>query len=714
MAKVTLLGTGPLPIEESSYIYSSSNRTWQLARGLLDHGHRVHVIAFRPTRTREGQRIVDPDHRTYQEGSFTLDSVEEVLHFRNRDFMRERISSAGTELLVGVNSFPAAIAAGLELDLPFWADLNGFGMGEVQIRAHLTGRDDAILEGWREETRSLCRADVFSAASHPQRHALIGELASIGRLRAATCGYEFIHVIPVGREDLPPAPVECELRDTLGNEAFIALWVGCYNYQFDIDTLFKGLEMAMSANPHIHFASSGGRVDGHNETTFARFLDQVRQSRHHERYHFPGWLPWPEFDALLRAVDVGVSMDIPCYETELGARNRLTEMFRVGLPAVITSGPEIALDVSRGGAGWSVPPGDAEAFCQALLEAADNREECRRRGKTARAIFEKCYTLEASLAPFLKWADSPWVAPDRGLAPLINANPPAADIQLNEIPELILHCGIPRLDSARKISEALFFHRMEIESKRFLHRNRDLLNNVEAMWRDDPMQQWDQQWIHPYIAEQVKAHLSRQPHQEKKLLWISEGISFLPFSLNRLHPQLRVCCSSPAPAVEEPMQRIIEQEGQPVECHCGSLESIGFPPGCFDLIAVPRIPVKGSGIAAWLDEAHRILRVGGCLILAIDVSWNRDRQVPDRQAGEIIQALRQRFETEGREVSLEAEILSGAILTESLSESFAWSEEAEDRSRWKRIRQCLGLLPDRKSQTEKAFCCLTFRKGKPA
>ncbi|MBK7494361.1 MAG: hypothetical protein IPI28_02725 [Candidatus Omnitrophica bacterium] len=100
--------------------------------------------------------------------------------------------------------------------------------------------------------------------------------------------------------------------------------------------------------------------------------------------------------------------------------------------------------------------------------------------------------------------------------------------------------------------------------------------------------------------------------------------------------------------------------------------------------------------------------------MAIDVSWNRDRQVPDRQAGEIIQALRQRFETEGREVSLEAEILSGAILTESLSESFAWSEEAEDRSRWKRIRQCLGLLPDRKSQTEKAFSCLTFRKGKPA
>ncbi len=419
MRTVTILGTGPLPVEHDNYIYSSSNRTWQITRALLDAGHRVHVIAFRPTRTRDGERLLDTEHRVYTEGVFSLDSVEEVTHFRNDDFLRDRIRAVGTNLLVGVNSFPAGRACELGLDLPLWADMNGFNMGEVQIRAHLTHNDDAIPHGWREESRALARADVFSAASARQRYALIGELASVGRLRAVTCNYEFVHIIPVGREDPPPAQVQCELRDRLGREAFLALWVGCYNYQFDIDTLFEGMEQAMAANPCIHFVSTGGKVDGHNEITFARFQERVNQSPFKDRYHFMGWLPWDEFDALLRAADVGVTMDIPCYETELGARNRLTEMWRVGLPAVTTPGPEIAEDVCAEGAGWVAAPRRAESLAQALLAAAGDRPECRRRGAVARALFESRYTISASVAPLIRWVNSPWRAPDHGLPPLL-------------------------------------------------------------------------------------------------------------------------------------------------------------------------------------------------------------------------------------------------------------------------------------------------------
>lgn len=419
MRTVTILGTGPLPIEQDNYIYSSSNRTWQLARALLDAGHRVHVIAFRLTRTREGQRILDTELRPFVQGDFSLDSVEEVTHFRNDDFLRERIRAVGTDLLVGVNSFPAGRACELGLDLPLWADMNGFNMGEVQIRARLTHNDSAIAHGWREESQSLIRADVFSSCSARQRYALIGELATIGRLRAVTCGYEFVYVMPEGREDLPPAKASCELRNQLGQEAFLALWVGCYNYQFDVDTLFEGLELAMAADPKVHFASTGGKVDGHNETTFVRFQERVQRSPHRDRYHFVGWLPWDEFDALLRAADVGVTMDIPCYETELGARNRLTEMWRVGLPAITTSGPEIAEDVGLGGAGWVVKAGSAESLAKALLAAVGDRGECRRRGALARGLFETRYTLSVSVAPLIRWAESPWTAPDHGQSPLL-------------------------------------------------------------------------------------------------------------------------------------------------------------------------------------------------------------------------------------------------------------------------------------------------------
>ena len=419
MTKIAILGTGPLPIEQDNYLYSSSTRTWLIAKALLEEGHRVHVIAFRPTRTREGVRINDTEHRQYSEGLFSLDSVEELTHFRNDEFLKDRVTEFGAEGLVGVNTFPSSRAASLDLPLPVWADMYGFGMGEVQIRGYLTDNDEAVAQGWSDELPSLIQADCFSAASNPQRYALIGELAAIGRLRSVTCGYEFVHVIPTAREDPPPSQVRPKVLDELPAGARIALWVGCYNYQFDTDTLFRGMEQAMDQSEDLHFVSTGGQVDGHNETTFANFKARVDQSRHKERFHFVGWLDWEEFDGLLRSADVGVTMDIPCYETEIGARNRITEMMRVGLPAISTRGPEIASDLETHSAGWLVDPGEANGLAETLVKALSDPDELKRRGENSRQVFERFYTISAVSKPLLAWAKNPAFAPDHGLPPLL-------------------------------------------------------------------------------------------------------------------------------------------------------------------------------------------------------------------------------------------------------------------------------------------------------
>ncbi|MCB9769876.1 MAG: glycosyltransferase family 4 protein [Candidatus Omnitrophica bacterium] len=419
MTKIAILGTGPLPIEQDNYIYSSSNRTWQIAKALLEEGHRVHVISFRPTRTKDGVRINDTELRQYSEGEFTLDSVEELTHFRNDGFLRDRIEASGSEAVVGVNVFPASRSAALEPAIPFWADMNGFGMGEVQIRGFLTGNNQAVAQGWVDELPCLVRADCFSSASGPQRYALIGELAAIGRLRPETCGYEFVHVIPEGREDPPPSGVRPTVLDQLPEGAQIALWVGCYNYQFDTDTLFEGMERAMDRSANLHFVSTGGQVDGHNETTFARFKKQVDGSRHKDRFHFVGWLPWDEFDGLLRTAHLGVTLDIPCYETEIGARNRITEMMRVGLPVLSTRGPEISWDLEKHSAGWLVDFSDPDQLEERLVEALSDPAELERRAKNSRKVFEKFYTLSAATAPLLAWAKNPQFAPDRGMRPLL-------------------------------------------------------------------------------------------------------------------------------------------------------------------------------------------------------------------------------------------------------------------------------------------------------
>jgi glycosyltransferase involved in cell wall biosynthesis len=429
MKTIAILGTGPLPIERESYSYGSSNRTWHFAKGLLDRGYRVHVIAFRLMRVENGREISDPEHRKFEEGAFTLDSIDAVKHFYNDDFLKARIREAGAEILIGVNNCPAARLGSLELDLPLWADLNGYNMGEVQARAKMTGDESAIPHGWYEGLPALCRADVFSAASHPQRYALIGELGAIGRLSGATCGHEFVYVIPNGREDVPPPQGVSEIRTQLGIEAVLALWIGSYNYHFDVDTLFEGIDAAMNEFPQLHFVSTGGKVDGHNELTFETFRGRIANSPNRDRYHFLGWIAQEEFERVLRDADFGVSLDHPCYETEIGARNRLTDMMRAGLPMISTEGPEISQDLETYEAGWRVPKRETNAFVSALEEACASREERERRGRNARGVYELKYTLEASLKPLLDWVENPTLAPDRGRRPLLLPPPPGAPPQ---------------------------------------------------------------------------------------------------------------------------------------------------------------------------------------------------------------------------------------------------------------------------------------------
>lgn len=426
MKTIALLGTGPLPIENESYSYGSSNRTWHFAKGLLDRGHRVHAIAFRLMRVENGKEISDPEHRRFKDGDFTLDSVDTVRHFYDDSFLRERIRESGAEILVGVNTFPSARVGSLDLDLPFWADLNGYNMGEVQVRARITGDEGAIPHGWYEGLAALCRADVFSAASGPQRYALIGELGAIGRLSGVTCGHEFVYVVPNGREDCPPPEGPSEIRKRLGKDAALGLWIGSYNYQFDVKTLFEGIESALQKFPYFHFVSTGGKVDGHNERTYSDFRSWVEASPNRDRYHFLGWIPQEEFERVLRDADFGVSLDIPCYETEIGARNRLTDMMRAGLPMISTEGPEVAEDLETFEAGWRIPPRDTEAFRTALGTAITLAEERERRGRNARSVFERKYTLEASLQPLFRWVERPVLAPDRGKPPLL-LPPPASN-----------------------------------------------------------------------------------------------------------------------------------------------------------------------------------------------------------------------------------------------------------------------------------------------
>lgn len=409
--RVLIVGIGPIPLENPNFQHGTCLRTWQLTKTLHNDGHDLFLICFRVTgspgaKDRSARKEIHRDRLRY------LSLTEE--EFIYLPLIRQYYEEFRPDCVVATNTYPSSILAQLDPEVPFWADVNGYFMGEGQAKAARYEDDHYVKYHWDILLPALLNGDRFSVTSTPQKSVLIGELDQAGRLNRHTFGYEFVGVIPTGREPSEPRPSEPQLRGSLvPPDAFLVLWLGGYNLWYDMETLFAGLERAMSQNPHVHYVSTGGTLEGQDDYSFGRLRAMIERSPHRERYHFLGWVAFDRLDALCCECDVGLNVDAACYEAVFGARNRITDMMRVGLPVVTTVATEIGQVVAAEQCGWGFPVGDADAMAQAILCAADHREELRHRGEKARRYFERHYTLGESGRPLREWlAGSPSKAPD--------------------------------------------------------------------------------------------------------------------------------------------------------------------------------------------------------------------------------------------------------------------------------------------------------------
>jgi len=191
---------------------------------------------------------------------------------------------------------------------------------------------------------------------------------------------------------------------------FRLLWVGGYNTWVDEETLFAAVEGAMAKNADIYYISTGGEIEGLDDSTYARFRAKVAKSEFKERFIFLGWIETAQIPSLYLSVDAGINVDLLCVETETGARNRINEMMKFGLPVITTLGSEIASEVGRAGAGLTVTSGDISGLTAAILEMAVDQKDYGQKG--ARYIEEKC-NYRVLTQPLVEWLGSAAPAPDR-------------------------------------------------------------------------------------------------------------------------------------------------------------------------------------------------------------------------------------------------------------------------------------------------------------
>ncbi len=411
MKPILVLGIGPLSIDDSQKFHSGGNRAWHLTKPLLDEGLDVVLICMRITDKKAQER---PKEERRQQGTLTYYSVDELTCFADDAYLRAKIEEHNPCAIVGACSYPAARAALVAGTLPVWADIHGYPMGEAQAKAYHYLEPGFIHHFWNIHRPALFRADRFSITSERQRFALIGELGTMGRLNGNIFGENLVETIPIAWDPQTPFHPRTRSKD----DPFYVFFSGGYNLWCDVDTLFKALETAMERDSRIHFLSTGGAIDGHDEKTYPRFQAQIERSRFRDRFDLRGWVSRDELEQCQKQAHLGINVDLDCYETVIGARNRITEFMARGIPALTTLGTEISQILFYKGGVLTAPINDPTILANEMILAANHPDKMESMARQARQLFEQHYTYQTTTIEYLKWCQSPVHSRDFGKEPI--------------------------------------------------------------------------------------------------------------------------------------------------------------------------------------------------------------------------------------------------------------------------------------------------------
>jgi len=105
-----------------------------------------------------------------------------------------------------------------------------------------------------------------------------------------------------------------------------------------------------------------------------------------------------------------------CPETEIGARNRINEMLRHGLPVISTIGAEITHILKSHHAGVICESRNSDDLSHSILALAQDKEKRESIKKEGETLIKTRFSATITQKPLLEWLKSPARAPDNGKA----------------------------------------------------------------------------------------------------------------------------------------------------------------------------------------------------------------------------------------------------------------------------------------------------------
>lgn len=414
--RILILGHSPLPYENVSKIHAPGGRTWHFTKTALDLNSNVLLIAARIPNIYDKNM----DSITFErKGNLDYYSVENII-FEDKKWLKEKISAFNPDCVVGVTAYPASVAADLDLDIPFWADIFGSIMAEAQAKAFVYNDNSYLHHFFKMESKVLGKADIFSVVSESQGFGLVGELGIWGRLSKETMGYRFVRVIPASIEPDEFKHTKNVIREKLAKKSdFVVLYTGGYNTWTDVDTLFHGLENTMSKNKDIVFVSTGGQLQGHDEQTYENFKNMINTSQYKKRFHLCGWVPKEDLPNYYLEADLAINSDKFCYEAILGSRTRVLEWLCASLPFISTNLSEITNYLIENNLAYGFQQGNIKDLTDKIISISSNKQELVLKKDKLKQILVDEFSYKATSDELLNWLKKPTHSPDHGKIKLL-------------------------------------------------------------------------------------------------------------------------------------------------------------------------------------------------------------------------------------------------------------------------------------------------------
>lgn len=263
--------------------------------------------------------------------------------------------------------------------------------------------------------------DYFICGNERQRDFWLGVLAANHRVNPHTFAQDqtlraLIDVVGVGFPDRAPRchAVLRGVHPAFPPDARIVLWGGGLWNWLDPLTLVRAWRQVIARHAPARLVFLGTRHPNPLVPAHRRAQETIAAAEaigeKDRTIFFIEWLPYAEREALLCEADIGVTLHAPHVETRFSIRMRVLDYLWARLPVLISEGDTTSEWVRQYDLGRVVPPLDAEAVANALIQMLDQPKG---NGSAAFEAVRDSFRWRAVVAPLRQYCLRGTPAPDR-------------------------------------------------------------------------------------------------------------------------------------------------------------------------------------------------------------------------------------------------------------------------------------------------------------